>query len=47
MVVKRLTELEAELIEAVRNFKRAYPNGKDELEWYCQKLFDELMDLNE
>lgn len=36
---------EAELIEAIRNLQRAYPNGYDELLFYCQRLFDELVEM--
>jgi hypothetical protein len=28
---KELTEKEWDLIEAIRNYKRAYPNGKEEM----------------
>ena len=39
-----LTEKEEDLIEAIRNFRRAYPNGAVELEWYIMTLLQELMD---
>ena len=38
-----LTEKEADLIMAIRNFKRSYPNGAKQLEWYAQTLFAELL----
>ena len=44
METRKLTELEAEFIDAVRNYKRAYPNGSDELEWYRQGLFEQLLE---
>jgi len=47
METMQLTDLEAELIQAIRNYKKAYPNGKDELEWYIQGLIDQLLDRNE
>lgn len=39
-----LSEDELELIEAIRNYKKAYPNGQEELLWYAQQKFDELID---
>lgn len=40
-----LSEEEMELIEAIRNVQKAYPNGYDELVWYAQAIFDDLVDL--
>jgi len=42
--VKKYTEKEDELIQAIRNYKRAYPNGKRALEAYIMDLLYELMD---
>jgi hypothetical protein len=39
-----LTEDERDLIEAIRNFRKSYPNGYPELLWYVQELFDKLID---
>lgn len=39
---KELTEEEAELIKAIRAYKRSYPNGHPQLLFYAQKLFDEM-----
>ena len=39
---KELTEKEEELIEAIRAYKRSYPNGHPQLLFYAQKLFDEM-----
>lgn len=39
---KELTEEEADLIEAIRAYKRSYPNGHPQLLFYAQKLFDEM-----
>lgn len=36
---------ELELIEAIRNVRRAYPNGYEELLYYAQQLFDELVEM--
>lgn len=42
--MKELTDKEKDLIEAIRNYKKAYPNGQQELLYYAQRLFDELID---
>lgn len=41
----KLTEKEVELIEAIRNYKRAYPNGQFELRLYIDILVSELTDI--
>ena len=40
-----LNSAELELIEAIRNLRRAYPNGFEELLWYAQQLFDKLVEM--
>lgn len=40
-----LTEKEEELICAIRNYRASFPNGYPELLWYCQQLFDNLVDM--
>ena len=40
-----LTDLEADLIAAARNYVKSYPDGYPELLWYLQELFDELIDV--
>lgn len=40
-----LTEAEADLIRAIRNYQKSFPNGYPELLWFCQELFDRLVDL--
>lgn len=40
---KEITEQENDLIEAIRNFQNAYPNGSKELRRYARILFDEMM----
>ena len=40
-----LNEEEAELIEIIRNLRRAYPNGYENQLWLAQMLFDKLTDL--
>ena len=39
-----LSNAELELIEAIRNIRKAYPNGYENLVWYAQQLFDELVE---
>lgn len=39
-----LTELEFDLIETVRNYKRSYPNGELEIRYYIEKTFMEYLD---
>lgn len=40
---KEITEEENDLIEAIRNYRRAYPNGKKELLYYAKQVFEELI----
>lgn len=40
-----LTETEADLIEAARNYVKSYPDGHPELLWYAQELFDEIVEV--
>jgi len=42
-----LNEKEAELIEAIRNYRLSYPGGYPQLLWYAQQLFDDLVDMPE
>ena len=37
-------EEEKDLIQAIRNYRRAYPNGQKELEHYIMDLVYELME---
>ena len=43
----KLTELEYELIEAGRNYKRSYQNGSTELRYYVERLITEWLDGEE
>lgn len=38
------SEKERELIQAIRNYRRAYPNGQKNLEIYIMDLVYELME---
>lgn len=40
-----LNEDEAELIEVIRNLRRAFPNGYENQLWLADKLFNKLTDL--
>lgn len=40
----KYSEKEQELIEAIRNYRKAYPNGSRELEIYIMDLVYELME---
>lgn len=40
---KEITEQENELLEAIRNYQRAYPNGQKELGKYARRLFRIMM----
>lgn len=42
---ERLTDKEAELIQAIRNYRRSYPNGSKNLYHYALEVFQELMDI--
>lgn len=40
-----LTEKEEELICAIRNYQKSFPNGYPQMLYYIQQLVDELTDL--
>lgn len=40
---KEITEQENDLIEAIRNYQRAYPNGEKELRRFARKIFETMM----
>lgn len=39
----KLTQEEKELIEAIRNYNKSYPDGYPQLLWYAQELFDNML----
>jgi len=41
----RLNEKEEELIRAIRNYRKSFPNGYPQLLYYIQQIVDELTDL--
>lgn len=40
---KEITDEENELLEAIRIYKRAYPNGNDNLLFYARELFERMI----
>ena len=40
----KLTEKEIELIIAIRNYNKSYPNGYPQLLWYIDELLNELLE---
>lgn len=42
-----LTELEFDMIETGRNYRRAYPNGDPQIRYYLERLFVEWLEGNE
>ena len=46
MVTKEITAEEWFLIETIRNYRKAYPNGARMLENEINEILDELMDLD-
>jgi len=46
MIKKEITVEEWFLIETIRNYRKAYPNGARMLENEINEILDELMDLD-
>lgn len=42
-MITEITNEENDLIEAIRNYKRAYPNGQKELLRYAVMVFEEMV----
>ncbi len=42
-VIMTVSEKEADLIYAIRNYVKSFPNGYPELKDYAQRLYDELI----
>lgn len=45
LVTKTITDKEWELIDTIRNYRNAFPNGARMMKAEIQDLLDELMDL--
>ena len=43
VVIMEVTEEEAELLAAVRNYNKSFPDGYPQLLWYAQELFDNML----
>lgn len=43
MEILKLTDKEFDLIMAIRNYGKSYPDGYPEIRWYIERLFNELM----
>lgn len=41
--IMEVTPEERELLEAVRNYNKSFPDGYPQLLWYAQELFDNLI----
>lgn len=44
MEILKLTDKEFDLIMAIRNYGKSYPDGYPEIRWYIERLFNELID---
>ena len=42
-VFMEVTPDERELLEAVRNYNKSFPDGYPELLWFAQELFDNMV----
>lgn len=38
-----VSEDEFELLESIRNYNKAYPDGYPELLWFAQQIFDSML----
>lgn len=38
-----VSEEEAELLAAIRNYNKSFPDGYPQLLWYAQELFDNII----
>lgn len=47
MSVLKLSVKEEELIAAIRNYRRGYPDSYPNLLYYAERLFEELTDMPE
>ena len=42
-VIMEVSEEEAELLAAIRNYNKSFPDGYPQLLWYAQELFDNII----
>lgn len=45
LLLIEVTDEEKELIAAIRNYCKSYPNGYPELLWYAQGIFETMTDM--
>ena len=43
MIIMEVSEEEEELLAAIRNYNRTYPDGYPQLMYYAQMLFDNML----
>jgi hypothetical protein len=41
-----LSESEQELIQLIRLFHKAFPNGQDDIEWLIERQIQKMLDRN-
>ncbi len=44
-IMMEVTPAEEELLAAIRNYIKSFPDGRPQLLWYAQELFDKMVDL--
>ena len=42
-VIMEVSEEEAELLAAIRNYNKSFPDGYPQLLWYAQDVFDNII----
>ena len=42
-VIMEVSEDESELLAAIRNYNKSFPDGYPQLLWYAQELFDNML----
>ncbi len=42
-LIVEVTKEEEELLTAIRNYNKSFPDGYPELLWYAQRLFDNIL----
>lgn len=42
-IIIEVSEQEEELLAAIRNYNKSFPDSHPELLWYAQRLFDNML----
>ncbi|MDE7166600.1 MAG: ArsR family transcriptional regulator [Bacteroidaceae bacterium] len=42
-IIIEVSEQEEELLAAIRNYNKSFPDGSPELLWYAQRCFDNIL----